>query len=519
MKDLPSISGDRAFFGHPRGLATLFFTEMWERFSYYGMRALLILFMTTAAAEGGLGFDPAKAGAIYGLYTAGVYLLALPGGWLADRLFGQQRAVLFGGVLIASGHFTLAFPSLTAFYAGLVLIVIGTGLLKPNISTIVGQLYGSEDERRDAGFSIFYMGINLGGFLAPLVVGYLGERVDWHLGFAAAGVGMVLGLLQYVAGQNRLGGAGATAVPSGRDAAAEASWRRRVYLGLAGACLALGGVATMLARGWLPITVVDLANATLGIIAAFAVLFFVYMFLAGGLSGGEKRRLAAIALLFVFSWIFWAGFEQGGSSFNLFARDMTDRVIGGWEFPASWFQFVNSAFVILLVPVFAALWLRLGSRQPTVPVKFALGLILLGAGFAVLTWGARIAEDGTKVGLSWLVAVYLLHTCGELCLSPVGLSTVSRLAPQRFTGQMMGVWFLSISLGNLTAGQLAGKAATISMAQVFFWVFVVSAVAGVGLALFRRPVQRLMEGRREAQSARPVAGLPTSRVAPGKPNA
>lgn len=458
---------DHTFFGHPRGLATLFFTEMWERFSYYGMLALLILFMTTTAAEGGLGFDPAKAGAIYGLYTAGVYLFALPGGWLADRLIGQQRAVLIGGVLIACGHFTLAYPSLPTFYAGLVLIVLGTGLLKPNISTIVGQLYHSTDERRDAGFSIFYMGINLGGFLAPLVCGYLGEKVDWHLGFAAAGVGMVLGLLQYVAGQGHLGAAGAR-TPCRLGGVAEARRRRRIYLWL-GAVLGLaGGLAALLAAGALPITVVELANAAIAVIASFAILFFVFTFVAGGLTSAEKRQLGAIALLFVFSWVFWAGFGQGGSSFNLFARDMTDRVVLGWEFPASWFQFVNSAFIILLVPVFAALWLRLGSRQPAVPVKFALGLIFLGAGFAVLTWGARIAADGTRVGLSWLVVVYLLHTCGELCLSPVGLSTVSRLAPQRFAGQMMGVWFLSISLGNLTAGQLAGRAATWSMSQIFF---------------------------------------------------
>ncbi|MEM7352269.1 MAG: peptide MFS transporter [Acidobacteriota bacterium] len=487
-----ALAGDRAFFGHPRGLATLFFTEMWERFSYYGMRALLILFMTTAAAEGGLGFDPATAGAIYGLYTAGVYLLALPGGWLADRLIGQQRAVLIGGLLIACGHFTLAFPGLVTFYAGLVLIVLGTGLLKPNISTIVGQLYASADERRDAGFSIFYMGINVGGFLAPLVCGYLGESIDWHLGFAAAGVGMVLGLLQYVAGQSHLGQAGKPA-PSGLSTAREAERRRRIYSWLGVGALGAGGLALLLAFGILPINVVQLANAAIVVIASFAILFFVYLYSAGGLSPVEKRQLGAIALLFVFSWIFWAGFEQGGSSFNLFARDMTDRVIGGWEFPASWFQFVNSAFIILLVPVFAALWLRLGPRQPAVPVKFALGLIFLGAGFAVLTWGARIAADGTRVGLSWLVVVYLLHTCGELCLSPVGLSTVSRLAPQRFTGQMMGVWFLSISLGNLTAGQLAGQTATFSMAQIFFWVFVVSCVAGVGLLFFRKKVRGLIK--------------------------
>ncbi len=486
-------SGDRAFFGHPRALATLFFTEMWERFSYYGMRALLILFMTTAAAEGGLGFDTAKAGAIYGLYTAGVYLFALPGGWLADRLFGQQRAVLYGGVLIACGHFTLAVPGLFTFYTGLVLIVLGTGLLKPNISTIVGQLYATTDERRDAGFSIFYMGINVGGFLAPLVCGYLGEEVDWHFGFAAAGFGMVLGLIQYVAGLKHLGGAG-LAMASGLEPEAETRRRNRIYRQLAGGLIVLGGCAALLATGWLPLSVVELANATIVIIAAFAISFFAYMFMAGGLNPGEKQRLGAIGLLFVFSWIFWSGFEQGGSSFNLFARDMTDRVILGWEFPASWFQFVNSAFVILLVPVFAALWLRLGSRQPAVPVKFALGLVLLGAGFAVLTWGAQIAADGAKVGLGWLVAVYLLHTCGELCLSPVGLSTVSRLAPARFTGQMMGVWFLSISLGNLTAGQLAGQTETLSMSQIFFWIFVVSTTAGIAVALFQRPIRRLMAG-------------------------
>ncbi len=483
--------GDRAFFGHPRALATLFFTEMWERFSYYGMRALLILFMTSAAAEGGLGFDNAKAGAIYGLYTAGVYLFALPGGWLADRLFGQQRAVLYGGVLIACGHFTLAVPGLFTFYAGLVLIVLGTGLLKPNISTIVGQLYSATDERRDAGFSIFYMGINIGGFLAPLVCGYLGEEIDWHLGFVAAGVGMILGLVQYVAGLKHLGRAGIM-IPSGFEPAAENRRRQQIYRRLAGGLVAMAGLAGLLAAGWLPLTVVELANATLIIIAGFAIACFAYMFAAGGLDTGEKQRLGAIALLFVFSWIFWSGFEQGGSSFNLFARDLTDRVILGWEFPASWFQFVNSAFVILLVPVFAALWLRLGKRQPAVPVKFALGLLLLGAGFAVLTVGANIAAEGTKVGLGWLVVVYLLHTCGELCLSPVGLSTVSRLAPARFTGQMMGLWFLSISLGNLTAGQLAGKTETLSMAQIFFWVFVVSSAAGITIALFQRPIRRLM---------------------------
>ncbi len=483
-------TGEKSFFGHPRGLSTLFFTEMWERFSYYGMRALLILFMTAAVAEGGLGFDAATAGAVYGLYTAAVYLAALPGGWLADRLLGQRHSVFLGGVLIAAGHFTLALPWQPSFFAGLVLIVLGTGLLKPNISAIVGQLYSADDERRDAGFALFYMGINLGGFLAPLVCGYLGEQVSWHLGFGAAGVGMVLGLVQYVAGSGTLGGAGELATTP------EAGFRRRVLAGLCAFGLVLLAIGGSLAAGWWRLDVIQLANGALLFMFASAVVFFVYTGVAGGLSGEGKRRLGAVAVLFLFSVVFWAGFEQGGSSFSLFARDHTDRTIGGWEFPASWFQFVNSAFVIALSAAFAALWLRLGRRQPSVPVKFALGLGLLGAGFAVLTWGARLAAGGEKVGLGWLVAVYFLHTCGELCLSPVGLSTTTRLAPKRLVGQMMGVWFLSIAIGNLLAGQVAGSIANLAMDEVFFQVFVVSVGAGLLMAILSRPVQWLMAGVR-----------------------
>lgn len=481
-------SVDTSFFGHPRGLSTLFFTEMWERFSYYGMRALLILFMTAPTSAGGLGFGVAEAGALYGLYTAAVYLMALPGGWIADRLWGLRRAVFVGGVLIAAGHFTMAFTGLTSFYGGLALIVLGTGLLKANISTLVGQLYPAEDARRDAGFSIFYMGINLGGFLAPLVCGYLGESIAWHWGFAAAGFGMVLGLVQYALGQKHLGTAG-TATD---DRITCPRTRRRIYAGLVFALLLTAFAAASLAGGWLPFSLVSLANSAVVVIAGSAAAFFVYLFTAGNLDTGERRRVWVVAVLFVFSVVFWAGFEQGGSSLSIFARDMTDRVIGGWEFPASWFQFVNSAFVIAFVPVFAALWVKLGSRQPSVPMKFGLGLILLGAGFGVLVFAARLAESGVPVGLSWLVVAYLLHTCGELCLSPVGLSTVTRLSPQRFGGQMMGVWFISISLGNLLAGLVAGQAASLSMAQVFLAVFVVTVAAGLLLVALSGRVKRMM---------------------------
>ena len=505
---MPSLpSEDSSFFGHPRGLATLFFTEMWERFSYYGMKALLILFMTGATVQGGMGFDTATAAAIYGLYTAGVYLLALPGGYLADRLWGQQRAVLYGGILIAAGHFSLAVPSTPTFFAGLVLIVLGTGLLKPNISILVGRLYASEDERREAGFSLFYMGINLGGFLAPLVCGTLGEKVDWHWGFGAAGVGMVLGLVQFVMGQNKLEGPGMQAHQPPTEPVAR-KIRGQIVVGLGLGIL----VAAGLGLGWIPLTAVQLANFAAIAIVSMAIGFFAYLLVMGGLDSVEKKKVAAIAMLFVFAAIFWAGFEQGGSSLNIFARDMTDRVVGGWEFPASWFQFVNSLYVMLLVPVFAVLWTRLGSRQPSVPVKFALGLTLLGAGFLVLTRAAQLAEAGEKVGLGWLAAAYFLHTCGELCLSPVGLSMVTRLAPERFAGQMMGVWFISMSLGNLLAGLVAGKIVQWSMSGVFFGVAAVCMVAGVLMAGLAVPVKSLMgqeaetgEGTRSSADAESAA--------------
>ncbi|CAN5482614.1 peptide MFS transporter [soil metagenome] len=492
----PRVPQDTAFFGHPRGLATLFFTELWERFSYYGMRALLILFMTAAVTDGGLGFDAATAGAIYGLYTAGVYLAAMPGGWVADRLIGQRRAVLWGGIVIALGHFSMAIPGLTTFYLGLALIVIGTGLLKPNISTMVGELYpGDAGARRDAGFSIFYMGINLGAFIAPLVTGYLGEKIDWHLGFGAAGVGMVLGVVQYVLGGRHLGEAGL--YPNA--AREEGTATSRGSLMLAGM---LGGVLVLFlvmlqAFGVVDLTTaVGLASAGGIIIVTLALLYFGFMYVAGGLDAVEKKRLVVIAVLFVFSAIFWSGFEQAGSSLNLFAERLTDRVILGWEMPASFLQSVNSIFIITLAPVFAWLWVWLSRRrmEPSSPAKFSVGLIFLGLGFVVMVVASMRVASGVQVSPSWLVLTYLLHTIGELCLSPVGLSTVTKLAPHRMVGQMMGVWFMSISLGNLIAGQVAGQFETLPLPQLFGAVVATTAGAGIILALFVRPIRRLMGG-------------------------
>ena len=482
------IAPTTGFFGHPRGLATLFFTEFWERFSYYGMRALLILFMTAAVAQGGLGFDAARAGAIYGLYTAAVYLLALPGGWLADQLLGQRRAVFLGGCIIALGHFSLALHGLTFFYLGLFLIVLGTGLLKPNISTLVGELYPEGGARRDAGFSIFYMGINLGAFVAPLVCGYLGQKVNWHWGFAAAGLGMVAGLVQYSVGGKFLGQIGLH--PNAGD---DPGLRRRTLTILGGSAAAVAVlVAGSIAAG---IPIQTIAGATGVIIVSLAFVYLFFQLFAGGLDATEKKRMVVIFVLFIFSALFWSGFEQAGSSLSLFAQRLTDLNVFGWAMPASFLQSVNPILIIALAPVFAWLWVALSKRsiEPSAPAKFSLGLILLGLGFGVMVWASVLTLGQTKqVGPHWLILTYLFHTCGELCLSPVGLSTVTKLAPHRKVGQMMGIWFMSISLGNLMAGLVAGKFESLPLPQLFGAVLATTAGAGLILALLIKPIRRLM---------------------------
>jgi POT family proton-dependent oligopeptide transporter len=493
--EFPSPAGVPAqtgFFGHPRGLSTLFFTEFWERFSYYGMRALLILFMTATAVEGGLGFSTEKAGAIYGLYTAAVYLMALPGGWIADQLIGQRRAVFLGGCVIAAGHFSMAIEGLTTFYLGLVLIIIGTGLLKPNISTMVGELYPEGGARRDAGFSIFYMGINLGAFIAPLICGPLGQRVDWHWGFAAAGIGMVLGLIQYVVTGRHLGQAGLH--PNAESSPGARSKGMRILLIASAAIVAVGLLA---ATGVLRVSVQVLASATGVVIVSLALLYLFYQLFFGGLDPTERKRMIVIFVLFIFSALFWSGFEQAGSSLNLFAEKLTDLDILGRNIPASTLQAVNPLLIIALAPVFAWLWVALARRgsEPSAPAKFSLGLILLGLGFGVMVWASLLTNGQTRqVAPTWLILTYLFHTCGELCLSPVGLSTVTKLAPHRKVGQMMGVWFMSISLGNLIAGLVAGRFETFPLPQLFGAVLATTAGAGLILALFIKPIRRLMSG-------------------------
>ncbi len=490
----------RTFFGHPVGLSTLFFTEMWERFSYYGIRPLLVLFMTAALTSGGFGMDRATASSIVGIYAASVYLASLPGGWIADRWLGLRRSIWYGGVLIALGHLSIALSIVlaqTAFYIGLVLIVMGTGLLKPNISAIVGDLYPEGGSRRDAGFSIFYMGINIGALVAPLITGILGERVGWSLGFGAAGLGMVIGLITYrLRGDKTLGDVGV------RPGSTDPAEHRRVKLS---ALIGVGVIALLVLltmTGVLHINAVSLAQKMTYVIVGSALLYFIYLFVGGGLTSEEKKRVVVIILLFFFAAIFWSAFEQAPTSLNLFARDFTDRVVFGWEMPTLWLQAANSVFVIALAPVFAAIWIALGKRgkAPSSIAKFAWGLFFAGVGFVVMVFAANIVIAGggnVRVSSWWLVWSYFFQSVGELSLSPVGLSSMTKLAPIKFKGQMMGVWFMASALGNLVAGLVGGSVdpeklpqMPILFRQTSMWLFIAAVVCG--LLVF--PVRKMMRG-------------------------
>jgi POT family proton-dependent oligopeptide transporter len=486
----PSIPNDRAFFGHPRGLSTLFFTEMWERFSYYGMRALLLLYMTAPVSAGGLGFDAARGGAIYGLYTSMVYLATLPGGWIADRLIGPRRAVLYGGMIIAAGHFSMALSSMAMFYLGLFLIVIGTGLLKGNVSVIVGKLYAANDNRRDAGFSIFYMGINLGAFIAPLVCGYLGQQVNWHLGFGAAGVGMTLGVIQYVLGGGNLGDAGQSPAPGTPEQVAR--WRRQAQLagGVLLALVLIVGVGGY--TGLVPVSATQVADAAGVMLLLIIVGFFGWMYSSSEWTADERKRLYVIGVLFLAASLFWSVFEQAGSTLNLFADRNTYNNFFGFDFPSSWFQSMNSLFLIIFAPIMAWVWVRMSAqgREPSSPMKFAWGLLLVGLGFVILIPPAQ--ASGQLASPMWLTATYFLHTIGELCLSPVGLSAMTVLAPARIGGLMMGIWFLATSVGNFIGGRVAGLYESFALPSLFGAVGGFAIVAGVILMLLAPSMRRLI---------------------------
>jgi len=447
---------DKGFLGHPIGLRTLFLTEMWERMSYYGMRALLVLYMTGTVTNfnPGLGWTQMESQAIYGIYVGMVYFMVVPGGWIADNILGHQKAVLYGAMIIALGHFTLAIPIQQTFFLGLIFVVLGTGLLKGNISTIVGKLYKEDDGRRESGYTIFYMAINIGSTLGFLVCSYLGEKIGWHWGFGAAGIGMSFGVLQFIYSKKQLGVAGINPNPM-ED-------RRRAKLVL-GTKISLGVMVVVIASGLLGFYSIEprgFAENFSYFLTVVAGLYFLYLFFFAGLTSAEKRNLILLALLFVGAAAFWSGFDQSASSLSIFARDYTDLSVSGYIIPIGWLQFANPIFVVIFAPIFAGIWTHLGriNLNPALPIKFAFGLMLMAVSFVIMLFAVELAMETAPVGMRWLILTYLLQTWGELTLSPIGLAAFSRYSPKKYIGQMFGLWFLASAIGGVLAGLLGGDA-------------------------------------------------------------
>ena len=487
-----SVPARAEIFGQPRGLFTLFFTEMWERFTFYGMRAMLIVFMVDAVAHGGLGIDDHTASSIYGLYLTGGYLFSMLGGYVADRLIGQQRAVLAGGILIMIGNATLISNIPQVFFLGLLTNVFGVGLLKPNVSAIVAQLYPEGGSRRDAGFSIFYMGINTGSFFGSWLVPLIGYEYGWHVGFTVPAVGMLLGLAQFLWMRRYLGHCGLALAADAR----QASWWPVVLF-----VLGVLSVAVLAAGGAIRLDANAIGTACSWAIGLLALAYFTYLLFFAGLAPEERRRVYVLIALFIGCAIFFAGYEQMGASFNLFAARYTERHVFGYEIPGGVLQAVNPFFIIVFAPVMAAIWLALGKRNRDLssPAKFALGLILMGCGFLVMYFASGYVLEGKKVLPTWLIFTYLLHTFGELCLSPVGLSSMTKLVPTRFVGQVLGVWFMATSLGTNLAGQLSGDYDATqleSLPALFMKIFWWGAAGGGVMLLFTPLLKRLMSGVR-----------------------
>ena len=487
----PAKTPTRTLFGHPRGLATLFLTEMWERFTHYGMRAILVLFMVSATAEGGFGISDQAASSIYGVFVASCYLLSLLGGWVADRLVGAQRAVVGGGALIVLGNAMLASGAPTVFFLGLAVIAFGVGLLKPNVSVLVGQLYPEGGSRRDAGFSLFYMGINVGALLGALLVPVCAARFGWHWGFVLPTLGMSFGVAQFLLTRRHLA----------LVAASTASATLRSWLPLVAVVIAVAVIALLAGSGRLVIDPQWLAIASSWLIGLLALAYFVYLLLFAGLTPAERRRVGVIVALFVAATIYYSGQEQTGTSLTLFAERYTERTVLGWQIPAGAFQSISSVYILLLAPLFSALWISLDrrGRDPSTPVKFACGLILLGLGFLVMYVAASYVLSGHRVLPTWLVLSYGVQMCGDLCLAPVGLSSMTKLAAPRFAGQVMGMWFLAVALGNDLAGQFAATydASNVGTLPALFlrtsgW----GVLSGAALLLAAPWLKRLMAGVR-----------------------
>jgi POT family proton-dependent oligopeptide transporter len=479
----------RTLFGQPRGLATLFLTEMWERFTYYGINAVLILFMVRAVSSGGLGLDDRTSSSIYGLYLGSTYLLGLFGGWIADRLLGAQRAVISGGLCIALGNALLALGNTAVFFIGLIVVAMGVGLLKPNVSALVASLYPEGGPRRDAGFSIFYMGINTGAFLGSLLVPIAADALGFGYGFALPALGMALGVTQFLWTRHYLNGAGLKIADDKRG-----SWTPVI------AFLALvAGIVVLTLTGALRLDAALLSASASWAYLLLAAGYFAYLLFFAGLTRIERNRALVMLALFAASVTFWAGYYQQGASFNLFAERYTDRHIFGRTMPAGVLQAVNPFFVIVFAGVFAWLWVALGKRglNLAASAKFGIALISLGLGFLVMYFASRHVLAGQLVLPTWLLCTYFLHTVGELCLSPVGLSNMSKLAPPRFAGQAMGLWFLSLALGGNLAGQLTGQydaSHLESLPALFLRIFWYGLIAGAVMLLLTPLVRRLMPG-------------------------
>ncbi|CAL9457490.1 oligopeptide:H+ symporter [Streptomyces werraensis] len=477
---------EKTFFGHPRGLATLFMTEMWERFSYYGMRALLPLYLV---APGGLGLSAGTATAIYSVYLSLVYLLAMPGGWFGDRVWGPRKTVAVAGGVIMLGHLTLALPYSGTFYGGLGLVAIGSGLLKANISTMVGQLYqGPDDPRRDGGFTVFYMGINLGAFAAPLIIGTIGESVNWHLGFALAALGMGLGVTQFLLGSRHLDPR-SSVVPKPLSAEEKVSTLRKAALwaGIAVVAYAIVGFSGNYTLNWIlvPLTL-------LGVIIPVMVLARIKR--DKDLDRTEQSKMSAYIWFFVAAAIFWMIYDQGGSTLSIFADSSAENSVLGWDFPVSWYQSVNPVLIMALAPVFAWIWLALNRRgkEPSTIVKFASGLMLVGVSFFLFLAPLSIAEGGHKAAALWLVAIYFIQTVGELLLSPVGLSVTTKMAPAKYASQMMGVWFLAVTAGDATTGLLSIAGVDLNKTGIVALEAALAVVAGFAIWMYRNKVKSLM---------------------------
>ena len=450
------MNKETGFFGHPIGLRTLFLTEMWERMSYYGMRALLVLYMTGSITgfNPGMGISSMNANAIYGIYVGMVYFMVVPGGWIADNILGHQKAVLIGALIIALGHFTLAIPIEQTFFLGLIFVVLGTGLLKGNISTIVGQLYDGQDDRRDSGYTIFYMSINIGSTLGFLICSYLGEKIGWHWGFGAAGIGMTFGVIQYIQHRHLLGDAGMHP----NDMSDEKRKKYSNYLKFS-----LVAMFMVIGAGLFGFIVIDprfFAEQFAYFLTIVAGLYFLYLFLFAGLNASERKNLILLFLLFIGAAAFWSGFDQSAGSLNIFARDYTDLSISGYQIPVGWLQFANPIIVVLFAPIFAGIWAQLARKNldPSLPLKFAIGLLFMALSFFVMILAVNLAIESSPVGMQWLLLTYLFQTWGELALSPIGLSAFSRYGPKRYMGQMFGLWFLASAIGGVLAGLLGGEA-------------------------------------------------------------